>query len=215
MTSLRIQKEEGECVRESTVGHFGYFSVMTPLSVVVFEVVCSLCLAVKHRCVLGASWLAQSGEQRDSWPQGHESSPTVGIELTFKKCVLDRAARTIVLQCLQDPQSHVKALLLIRQHVNNRFRLDGFVLTWLCNMPASGLFWQVNRSDWELCEAWYRLSVEHPQPREHAVLVRASELCRADAARPPRQGKVLLSHSGQHSDPKGTSELSTNHTQRK
>lgn len=66
MTSLRIQKEEGECVRESAVGRSGYFSVMTPLSVVVFEVVCSLCLDVKHRCVLGAAWLAQSGEQWDS-----------------------------------------------------------------------------------------------------------------------------------------------------
>lgn len=117
--------------------------------------------------------------------------------------MLDRAARTVVLQCLQDPQSRVKALLLIRQHVNNRFRLDGFVLTWLCNMPASGLFWQVDRSDCRLCEARSRLSVEHHQPCERAVLVRASELCRADATRPPRRGRVLLSHSGQHSDPKG------------
>lgn len=83
------------------------------------------------------------------------SSPLLGVELTKKKKkVLDqKLAITVVLKCLQDSQNRVKALLMIRHYVNNRFHLDGFVLTWPSNVPESGLFWQVNHSDCKRFEA--------------------------------------------------------------
>lgn len=58
-------------------------------------------------------------------------------------CFRSEVAIAVVLKCLQGP---ISALLMTRHYANNRFGLDGFVLTGPCNMPqcsvlASKPFW--------------------------------------------------------------------------
>ena len=65
-------------------------------------------------------------------------------------CFGSEAALLIVLKSLQGPAESLRALLMIRHYANNRFRLDGFVLTWLCSMTETVLFGQVDHSDCRL-----------------------------------------------------------------
>lgn len=106
---------------------------------------------------------------------------------TFLKCkalIMHVGSGAAVPECLQGLQNWVEALLMIWHHANNRFCLDGFVLTWLCNIPEF-LSWQTHPSFCKHFEG--RLCLFCNTINKHAMFTCANGSFQTDGMESPPQ----------------------------